>query len=274
MSGSALGVARVASLFSALIVVSATNEAGRKFLEENQSKEGVITLPSGLQYKVLRSGDGDSYPTPDSKCECHYEGRTAQNYHPTGQTFDSSYARGSPTEFSPNQVFKGFAEAMQLMVEGDKWELYVPSELGYGEEGRPPVIGGGDCLIFTLELIAINGGRVHFEGAKGEERKVRTVLEGGYVQYYEGARHEERIVRNVLPDGSVMHYEGAQSEERKVRGELADGSVMHMEGGKGEERVVRIEQPDGSVEFYEGPRDAPRLERTEYPDGSIILNEE
>merc|ERR1719453_2420328 len=82
-----------------------TNEAGVKFLEENKNKPGVITLPSGLQYKVLRSGDGDSHPTPDSSCECHYEGRTAQQY-PSGETFDSSYARGSPTSFAPNQVIK------------------------------------------------------------------------------------------------------------------------------------------------------------------------
>merc|ERR1719235_1729290 len=116
-----------------------TNEAGKKFLEENKDKPGVITLPSGLQYKVLRSGEGNSHPTPDSSCECHYEGRTAQNY-PSGETFDSSYARGSPTSFAPNQVIKGWTEAMQLMVEGDKWEMYIPSELGYGDRGSPPKI--------------------------------------------------------------------------------------------------------------------------------------
>jgi len=136
-----------------------TNEAGLKFLEENKGKPGVITLPSGLQYKVLRAGDGDSHPTPDSSCECHYEGRTAQSY-PNGDTFDSSYARGSPTSFAPNQVIKGWTEAMQLMVEGDKWEMYIPSELGYGDSGSPPKIGGGDTLVFTMEIIKIKGGKV------------------------------------------------------------------------------------------------------------------
>ena len=100
-------------------LVLGSNEFGVKFLEDNAKKDGVISLPSGLQYKVLRTGDGDSHPTADSSCECHYEGRTAENY-PSGEKFDSSYDRGSPTSFAPNQVIKGWTEAMQLMVEGDK----------------------------------------------------------------------------------------------------------------------------------------------------------
>ena len=92
---------------SALLGCSATNDFGTKFLAANAAKEGVITLPSGLQYKVLRAGDGDSHPTVSSQCECHYEGRTAQNY-PSGPKFDSSYDRGQPTAFAPNQVIKGW----------------------------------------------------------------------------------------------------------------------------------------------------------------------
>eukprot|EP00933_Yihiella_yeosuensis_P079878 TRINITY_DN93296_c0_g1_i1.p1 TRINITY_DN93296_c0_g1~~TRINITY_DN93296_c0_g1_i1.p1 ORF type:complete len:227 (-),score=64.05 TRINITY_DN93296_c0_g1_i1:297-977(-) len=138
---------------------SCTNEFGKKFLEENAKKDGVITLPSGLQYKVLKSGDGTFSPTPDSDCSCHYEGRTAQQ-HPSGKKFDSSYDRGEPTNFAPNQVIAGWTEAMQLMVEGDKWEMYIPSELGYGEHGSPPDIGGGDVLVFTMEIIKINGEKV------------------------------------------------------------------------------------------------------------------
>merc|ERR1740133_679103 len=104
-----------------------TNEAGLKYLAANKDKPGVISLPSGLQYKVLRQGDGKHHPTADSSCECHYGGKLID-----GSTFDSSYDRGSPTSFAPNQVIKGWTEAMQLMVEGDKWEMYIPSELGYG----------------------------------------------------------------------------------------------------------------------------------------------
>ena len=131
-------------LLSSCLLALGSNEAGLKFLEENKNKEGVITLPSGMQYKVLRAGDGPDHPTADSPCECHYEGRTAGNY-PDGEKFDSSYDRGSPTSFAPNQVIKGWTEAMQMMVEGDKWELYIPSDMAYGDSGRPPKIGGGDA---------------------------------------------------------------------------------------------------------------------------------
>jgi FKBP-type peptidyl-prolyl cis-trans isomerase FklB len=162
-------------------VAVASNEFGLSFLEGNKNKEGVITLPSGLQYKVLRAGDGTDHPTADSSCECHYEGRTAQNY-PDGTTFDSSYARGSPTSFAPNQVIKGWTEAMQLMVEGDKWEMYIPSELGYGDRGSPPKIGGGDVLVFTMEILKIKGNKVpasrcdvkSLEGCSDKEKEYVT----------------------------------------------------------------------------------------------------
>jgi len=138
--------------------VSATNEAGLAFLAANKEKPGVVTLASGLQYKVLSAGSGTDHPLVSAPCECHYEGRTAANY-PSGPVFDSSYARGQPSTFAPNQVIKGWTEAMQLMVEGDKWELYIPSDLAYGDRGRPPKIGGGDCLIFTIEILKIMGGK-------------------------------------------------------------------------------------------------------------------
>jgi len=125
---------------------------GEKFLAENNLKEGVVTLASGLQYKVLCAGDGGSHPLPNSPCLCHYEGRCAKDW-PAGKKFDSSYDRGSPTAFAPNQVIGGWTEAMQLMVEGDKWEMYIPSNLAYGDSGRVP-----GCLVFTMEIIKIQGG--------------------------------------------------------------------------------------------------------------------
>merc|ERR1711998_632176 len=133
---------------------AATNEAGTKYLEENKKKEGVVTLPSGLQYKILKKGSGAHHPTVDSSCECHYEGTLID-----GTEFDSSYKRGSPTSFAPNQVIKGWTEAMQLMVEGDKWEMYIPSDLAYGERGSPPKIPGGSALVFRMEIIKIKGDR-------------------------------------------------------------------------------------------------------------------
>merc|ERR1712205_278169 len=132
----------------------ATNEEGTKYLAENKGKEGVVTLPSGLQYKVLKKGDGAHHPTKDSPCECHYEGTLID-----GTEFDSSYKRGEPTTFAPNQVIKGWTEAMQLMVEGDKWEMYIPSDLAYGESGSPPKIPGGSALVFRMEIIKIKGGK-------------------------------------------------------------------------------------------------------------------
>jgi len=143
---------------------SAVNEIGKKFLEESGKKPGVITLPSGLQYKVLKEGSGEDHPTANSPCECHYAGTTpsltpdaVDKDESEWSEFDSSYKRGSPTTFAPNQVIKGWTEAMQLMVEGDKWEMYIPSELGYGDTGSGAKIQGGDVLVFRMEILKIKG---------------------------------------------------------------------------------------------------------------------
>mmetsp|Transcript_28510 Transcript_28510/g.32784 ORF Transcript_28510/g.32784 Transcript_28510/m.32784 type:complete len:227 (+) Transcript_28510:87-767(+) len=142
-------------LLTPLAVFAGSNPESLLWLEKNSKEEGVITLSSGLQYKVLRKGSGAFHPTVDSSCKCHYEGKLID-----GTKFDSSYDRGSPTSFAPNQVIKGWTEAMQLMVEGDKWEMYIPSELGYGDGGSPPKIGGGDALVFVMEIIKIQGNKV------------------------------------------------------------------------------------------------------------------
>eukprot|EP01065_Artemidia_motanka_P019867 TRINITY_DN23747_c0_g1_i1.p1 TRINITY_DN23747_c0_g1~~TRINITY_DN23747_c0_g1_i1.p1 ORF type:complete len:306 (+),score=92.13 TRINITY_DN23747_c0_g1_i1:49-918(+) len=141
------------------LALAGTNDFGQNFLSENKGKDGVVTLPSGLQYRVLREGDGDAHPLPDTTCDCHYEGRTAQEYvkGAKGKKFDSSYDRGSPTSFAPSGVIGGWTEAMQLMVAGDKWELFIPSGLGYGDSGQPPDIGPGDVLVFTMEILRVNG---------------------------------------------------------------------------------------------------------------------
>ena len=134
------------------VAAGGTNEAGLAFLAENKDKPGVVTLPSGLQYRVLRKGRGTDHPAIGAPCSCHYEGRLLD-----GTVFDSSYDRGNPSTFAPNQVIRGWTEAMQMMVVGDKWELYIPSELAYGDRGSPPKIGGGEVLIFRMAIIAING---------------------------------------------------------------------------------------------------------------------
>ena len=141
-----------------IVVHAGTNEAGLAFLEENKNKPGVVTLPSGLQYKVLKKGRGPATPTIDSKCSCHYEGKLID-----GSAFDSSFARGKPSIFAPHDVIKGWTEAMQLMVAGDKWELYIPSELAYGDRGSRPNIGGGEALIFVMEIVDIMGDSIMVE---------------------------------------------------------------------------------------------------------------
>ena len=147
-----LSSSKLILLLIAAVALSVTNgegtdEEGLAFLKANKEKEGVIELPSGLQYKVLKKGTGTHHPGPGTSCSCHYAGRLID-----GTEFDSSYSRGEPTTFAPNQVIKGWTEAMQLMVEGDKWEMYIPSELAYGDRGSPPKIPGGAMLIFVCTL--------------------------------------------------------------------------------------------------------------------------
>jgi FKBP-type peptidyl-prolyl cis-trans isomerase FklB len=122
---------------------------GEAFLAANKIKEGVVTLPSGLQYKILKSGDG-SKPTKDQTVKCHYRGTLID-----GTEFDSSYKRGEPTEFPVGQVIKGWTEALQLMPVGSKWQLFIPSDLAYGPTGAGQMIGPNATLIFDIELISI-----------------------------------------------------------------------------------------------------------------------
>lgn len=145
----------LALLCAALPAARASNAEGLAFLEANKGKPGVVTLPSGLQYKVLRAGTGRHHPTADSQCSTHYHGTLIN-----GEVFDSSVDRGSPTDFAPNQVIKAWTEALQLMVEGDKWQLYSPSELAYGSRGAGGKIGPDTVLIFDVELIKIKGDKV------------------------------------------------------------------------------------------------------------------
>lgn len=120
------------------------------FFAENGKKEGVVTLPSGLQYKILKSGNGKT-PTAKSTVEAHYAGRLLD-----GTEFDNSYKRGEPFKTSVTGVIAGWTEILQLMKEGDKWEVYIPSDLAYGERGTQGSIGPNAALIFEMELISVD----------------------------------------------------------------------------------------------------------------------
>ena len=122
---------------------------GEAFLAGNAKKEGVVVLPSGLQYKVIKEGN-DKMAGKTDTVRCHYEGRFIN-----GQIFDSSYKRGVPAEFGVNQVIKGWTEALQLMGEGAEWELYIPYDLAYGEAGAHGSIPPYSALIFKVEVIKV-----------------------------------------------------------------------------------------------------------------------
>jgi FKBP-type peptidyl-prolyl cis-trans isomerase FklB len=124
---------------------------GQEFLAANKSKDGVVTLPSGLQYKILQSGTGPKPATTDSVV-CNYRGTTID-----GTEFDSSYKRGQPATFPVSGVIKGWTEALQLMPVGSKWQLFIPGDLAYGARGAGPGIGPNATLIFEVELISIQG---------------------------------------------------------------------------------------------------------------------
>ena len=119
------------------------------WLEANKKLKGVKTLPSGLQYRVLTEGNGP-VATDSSEVEVHYEGKLID-----GTVFDSSYKRGQPATFRPNQVIKGWTEALTLMPEGSVWELYIPANLGYGEQGSGRSIPGNSTLIFKVEVLKV-----------------------------------------------------------------------------------------------------------------------
>lgn len=130
-------------------VMSKNKKAGEEFLAKNKNNEGVITTASGLQYKVLIAGNGPK-PKETDTVDCHYEGRLID-----GTVFDSSYRRGQSAQFPVNGVIPGWIEALQLMPVGSKWQLYIPSELAYGEYGAGEAIEPNSTLIFDVELLGI-----------------------------------------------------------------------------------------------------------------------
>ena len=125
-------------------------QAGAAFLAENKGREGVVTLPSGLQYKILKAGDGKT-PTDADTVECHYRGTLLD-----GAEFDNSYSQGRPAKFTLRRgIIDGWREALKLMPVGSKWQLFVPPHLAYGEQGSGRDIGPNATLVYELELLKV-----------------------------------------------------------------------------------------------------------------------
>ncbi|MDB5222863.1 MAG: hypothetical protein JWN83_1530 [Chitinophagaceae bacterium] len=129
---------------------SAVKEEGKKFLAENKKRPGVVELPSGLQYEIIKQGTGEK-PKATDTVKAHYAGRLIN----AQEDFDNSYKRGQPLVIPVNGVIQGWVQALQLMPVGSKWKLFIPSDLGYGDRGAGGAIPGGATLIFEIELLEI-----------------------------------------------------------------------------------------------------------------------
>ena len=136
---------------------------GAEFLAAKATEAGVHKLASGMYFKYLTKGPGGKSPNLADQCSVHYKGTLI-----SGKKFDSSYDRGQPLSFAPNQVIKGWTEALQLMREGDKWEVYIPYELAYGTSGAGGAIPGYAALVFEMELLKVKG-----TGKSGDEAIAR-----------------------------------------------------------------------------------------------------
>jgi FKBP-type peptidyl-prolyl cis-trans isomerase FklB len=129
--------------------IKLNKEAGEQFLQINREKPGIVALPSGLQYEILKKGAG-AKPKATDRVKCHYHGTLAN-----GVVFDSSVQRGEPAVFGVSQVIPGWVEALQLMETGSRWRLFIPSALAYGEQGAGHLVGPNQTLIFEVELLDI-----------------------------------------------------------------------------------------------------------------------
>jgi len=131
-------------------LAGANKAKSQQFMTENKAKKGIVSLPSGVQYRVIEDGTGAKRPSAQSEVTVHYRGSLAN-----GLEFDSSFARGEPVHFKVGDVIKGWQEVLPLMRQGDHWQIFVPPEDAYGERGQPPRIGPNEALVFEIKLIDV-----------------------------------------------------------------------------------------------------------------------
>jgi FKBP-type peptidyl-prolyl cis-trans isomerase FklB len=201
-----------------LVAISTTlglSPEGQLFMEANKLRDGVVTLPSGLQYKVLEHGNGVVHPNASSKCLCHYRGTLI-----SGDVFDSSYDRGKPTTFAPSQVIKGWGEALQMMVEGDKWELVVPPELGYGKRAMGSKIPADSVLVFEIQLVQVTPdsamssifGKIHDMFGNGPPIWMIMALYFSYIMFFKVAPW---IKESFFPGNPISRVAMADARGKK-----------------------------------------------------------
>lgn len=140
-----------------------------EFLEENRDRNGIVVLPSGVQYRVIEEGEGDR-PSTDDVVTVHYRGSKIN-----GREFDSSFRRGTPAVFQVNSVIEGWQEVLPLMREGDTWQVFLPPELAFGVRGDPPIIGPNEALKFDIQLVQIG----EPEGFEGDTEQAPIQGQGG-----------------------------------------------------------------------------------------------
>jgi FKBP-type peptidyl-prolyl cis-trans isomerase FklB len=179
-------------------------KAGEEFLAANKTKEGVVTLPSGLQYKVIKQGDGPK-PTTNDTVVTHYRGTLLD-----GTEFDSSYSRGEPAQFVVTRVIKGWTEALQLMPVGSKWQLFIPSEIAYGAAGSPPKIGPNSTLIFEIELISV-------KPTLSPQKPAQPVVTSDIIKVPSKAEMDKGAKIEVLKPADVEKLQKAEAEKKAAK---------------------------------------------------------
>ncbi len=211
-------------------------EKGKAFLEENGKKEGVVTLPSGLQYRVLKEGTGKS-PGPDDTVTVQYRGTLID-----GTEFDSSYTRKKPETTKVSGVIPGWTEALQLMKEGSKWQLFVPSDLAYGDRPRGRRIPPNSTLIFEVELVSVGKRDKTPAKATSEARKMK--IKGQIVNGTQGYVIRGKVPKEVFP---ILNANPAVLNELVKSGQIVNIDARIVLGDN-----VDIEKING--EDYPGKR--------------------
>jgi len=244
--------------------------------KESSEEDKLEHHRSGLRYRVVRKGSGKFHPAPDALCECHYSVTLKD-----GTEIDSSYARGQPKTFSPDEVIEGWATAMQLMVEGDKWYVVIPDSLAYGREGSPPNIPGNAQLILTIEIIKIIGDKVPAERCDVFTKEDCGEREKKWINRIEekfGKNHTEYVMEHVRLS-KIQRGKKLKPKPKKWLTKRINLLIQFLEKLPREPRpppVTAMEEPLGTSTSAskEGQQEEPVAEKEEVLDLESGLDKE